>query len=133
MMTMTQSSPRVETKPETRWQGDVEYRNVFFPSGKFKQNGEPILRKSQLISIVLTNGLDQLSFNVTHRKNRLPSITDGREATTGTLGTDGLWGTRDLAKRGGPRRSLTPSGWVVAVRNMIPEAKARQLLQDAGV
>ena len=117
---------------QTNWTGDVEIRKIFYPTGKFKANGEPQLRMSKLTTIVLTNGPDHLKFNVTNRGG-FSSITDDRERRTGVMGTSGLWNTREVGKPSGPKKSLTPSGWIQAVRNMICEQDARYLLRLAGV
>lgn len=120
------------------WTGEVEMRTVFFPTGEFKANGEPKLRKGRVLKIHLRRGCDLISFNVTHRTDkvtgvRTTSITDHREKATGTGGTQGIWGTRDKAPVGGKTRSYTPSGWASEVERYVGWSEAVALLMEAGV
>jgi hypothetical protein len=83
-----------------------------------------------LFAVVIERAGEQIVFPVTWPlPHRRPVFTDYRDCSTGMAGSTGLWGTRPVAKPGGKRRSLTPTGWKAEVRRFIGEAEAEKIVR----
>lgn len=116
----------------TKWVGEVEIRKIFVET-ESKSADKPKRMPIKLRSIILRNAEygSELVFTVTKTKWGW-SIRDprGEACTTKTVWVPGKGPTRVVigCDKG---KSLTPSGFVDTVKNMIDEATAHGLLVEA--
>jgi len=144
MTTTTTTTRKFAGQPAApAWVGEYEAKRIFLGTGKFK-NGKEILRPVTIRYIIINRSdREAIRFTVTHitkyegrGENKRPvfrntTICDHRDEQSGHTGTKGRWGTREGYKPG-RAKSYTPSGWVSEVARFVGEARAWELLREAG-